>query len=413
MSNTGVISGIPTVAGVFSGTITASNGTAPNATQSFSITIAQAIMFTSAAPPSTGNVGTAYNHACTVIGTAPLAFAAPNLPTGLTINSIGVISGTPTATGTFTGTITASNGGLATPVTQGFSIVISPAVTYTAGSASLTVTLGPLGGPEHDAVVWVATATGTFIKTLWKQGPAAFDDIDWVEHFNEWNIARNGSTALDLDGFTSATALTYSPPNSPIVLNWNGKDASNNLLPDGDYKFWVQYAENNDLEGPFTTNGLQWTKGTSVSPVNPTVQGTNFTDMHIVWTPTVVDTPLQAWRLTNFGNNANSGEGADLSDYDKDGIQNLLEFGFDLDPTKNSAGMLPQPQKSGNFFVISFTQPVGVSGVTYGAEWSQTLLSGNWTAVTDTGVFPQHTFSVPIDTKTKLFMRLKVMNPNP
>jgi hypothetical protein len=37
----GTISGIPTTAGLFTGIITASNGTSPNATQSFSINIAQ------------------------------------------------------------------------------------------------------------------------------------------------------------------------------------------------------------------------------------------------------------------------------------------------------------------------------------------------------------------------------------
>jgi hypothetical protein len=71
--------------------------------------------------------------------------------------------------------------------------------------------------------------------------------------------------------------------------------------------------------------------------------------------------------------------------------------------------MLPQPQRSGENFVISFTQPAGGSGVTYGAEWSQTL--GDWEDVPDTGISPQHTFSVPIGTKTQLYMRLRVTGP--
>jgi hypothetical protein len=39
MSTAGVISGTPTAAGTFSGTITAANGTAPNASQAFSIVV--------------------------------------------------------------------------------------------------------------------------------------------------------------------------------------------------------------------------------------------------------------------------------------------------------------------------------------------------------------------------------------
>ena len=291
LSTGGVISGTPTAAGTFIGTITASNGTAPAATQSFSITIAPAIVFTSPVPPATGSVGTAYNHACTVTGTPPITFTVTSgaLPTGLTLSSGGVISGSPTAAGSFTGVITASNGS-APAATQNFSIVITAPLVYTAGGASLAVTLTPLGGPEHDAVVWVTKADGTFIKTLWKQGPADFSGDnaqDWIDHFNTWNTARNGSTALD--GYTSPTCQDYSPPNNPILLTWNGKDAGGILMPDGDYRFWVQYAEkvmDND-EGPFTTNGLLWTKRSTSSTTTPPNQDPNFSNMSIVWTPLI------------------------------------------------------------------------------------------------------------------------------
>jgi hypothetical protein len=144
------------------------------------------------------------------------------------------------------------------------------------------------------------------------------------------------------------------------------------------------------------------------APTNATLGATT------VHTATINDddnSPIQIWRQTYFGSIANSGEGADLNDFDKDGLVNLIEFGFGLNPKTNSSGLLPRPQRSGNNFVVSFTQPADVSGITYGAEWSQSLLAGNWNGVADTGVFPQHTFSVPIGTMTKLFMRLRVTNP--
>ncbi|MEI7911562.1 MAG: hypothetical protein WCK77_18160 [Verrucomicrobiota bacterium] len=122
-------------------------------------------------------------------------------------------------------------------------------------------------------------------------------------------------------------------------------------------------------------------------------------------------TALQAWRQIHFGSIDNSGDGADTNDFVKDGIPNLLKFAFGLNPQQNSAGQLPSPQKVRNNVVVSFAQPAGVSGITYGAEWSETLLPGSWTEVSDTGVPPQHTFSVPIDNKPKLFMRLKVPSP--
>ncbi len=149
LSSAGVISGTPSTAGTYTGTITAANGTLPNATQNFSINIAQAIVFTSAAPPGTGNVGTPYNHTCTASGGGTMTFtvASGALPTPLMLSSGGVISGTPNATGTYTGTIKAHNG-LAPDVTQPFSIVIGPALVYTAGSVNLTATIAPLGGTE-------------------------------------------------------------------------------------------------------------------------------------------------------------------------------------------------------------------------------------------------------------------------
>ncbi|MCX6876269.1 MAG: hypothetical protein NTW21_21050 [Verrucomicrobia bacterium] len=115
--------------------------------------------------------------------------------------------------------------------------------------------------------------------------------------------------------------------------------------------------------------------------------------------------PLQAWRQAHFGSPANSGDGADLNDCDRDGLPNIVEFACGLDPKTTSAGRLPQGRMLGDNLVISLAQPVGVSGITYGAEWSATLRPGTWTAVADTGTSPQHTFSVSSDTRPKLFIR--------
>ncbi len=123
-------------------------------------------------------------------------------------------------------------------------------------------------------------------------------------------------------------------------------------------------------------------------------------------------TPLQAWRQTHFGSSANSGDGADMNDFDKDGLPNLIEFGFGLDPRQNSAGQLPELQRSGESITVTFTEPAGAGGITYGAESSETLLPGSWTAVADTGSGTQHTFSVPAGAKPKLFLRLRVTNPD-
>lgn len=73
----GVISGTPTSAGTFNGVITASNGTLPNATQSFSIvviTTTVAPTTTSSVPSGSAAVGQSYSHTASAIGTSPKTF---------------------------------------------------------------------------------------------------------------------------------------------------------------------------------------------------------------------------------------------------------------------------------------------------------------------------------------------------
>jgi hypothetical protein len=120
---------------------------------------------------------------------------------------------------------------------------------------------------------------------------------------------------------------------------------------------------------------------------------------------------ISDWRQFYFGSFANSGNGGDLNDYDKDGILNIMEYAFGTDPIQNSSGQLPAANLIGGNFAISFTQPAGVTGITYGAEWSATMLPTDWHPVSDSGLYPQHTFSVPVGSNTGLFMRLVVTSP--
>jgi hypothetical protein len=153
----------------------------------------------------------------------------------------------------------------------------------TDGTAGLRVTLLDYNGSstKHWTVVWVTTGSGTFIKTLWKQGPT-ISASQWNSHCGQWYAAKAGSTALD--GYSSATATSYTGANSPVILSWNCRDAATNLVADGAYKFWVQYAEDNG-QGPYTTSGLLWTKGAAGLTNTYPNQGANFADMRVAWVP--------------------------------------------------------------------------------------------------------------------------------
>jgi hypothetical protein len=122
-------------------------------------------------------------------------------------------------------------------------------------------------------------------------------------------------------------------------------------------------------------------------------------------------TPIEMWRQTHFGSPANAGNGADTFDFAHDGVANLLKYAFGLNPTRVGIAQLPQPRLAGGSLVISFTEPLGMSGITYGAEWSTTLLPGDWHPVPDSGNGTQHVFSVPIGGNTRMFMRHKIRGP--
>jgi alpha-tubulin suppressor-like RCC1 family protein len=125
---------------------------------------------------------------------------------------------------------------------------------------------------------------------------------------------------------------------------------------------------------------------------------------------------LESWRSAWYGPGAtNTGNAADSADPYHTGIPNILVFAF-LGPNQNPAtaqiSQLPQVTRSGGFLTYQFTEPAGVSGITYGAEWSATLgATANWQPVTDTGTAPEHIFSTPISGDRK-FLRLTV-SPTP
>ncbi len=120
---------------------------------------------------------------------------------------------------------------------------------------------------------------------------------------------------------------------------------------------------------------------------------------------------LEGWRQTWFGSAANSGLGADSADPYGTGLSNLVVYGL-LGPGQNPAtaraSQLPQPVLSAGAYTFTFTEPAGVSGVTYGAEWTSNLSLGTWAPMADTGSGASHRFSMPTNAGSKGFMRLKV-----
>ncbi len=129
-ANTGVISGTPTSAATYSFDITATDTVGATGVKSYSVTINSAISVTPATLPA-GTNGTAYSQTVSAsngTGTKTFAVSSGSLPTGLSLDAnTGVISGTPSANGTFNFDVTATDTVGATGTTS-YSVVINTAI---------------------------------------------------------------------------------------------------------------------------------------------------------------------------------------------------------------------------------------------------------------------------------------------
>ena len=168
-SSTGVLSGTPAAgtAGTYPITLKAANNVAPDATQSFTLTVNQVPAITSA-NSTTFAVGSAGTFTVTATGSpAPTFSETGALPTGVTLNgSTGVLSGTPGAGtgGLYKITLTASNG-VSPDATQAFSLTVTapPAPPVITSGNSATFDVGTAG-------TFDVTATGYPIPTYTESG---------------------------------------------------------------------------------------------------------------------------------------------------------------------------------------------------------------------------------------------------
>jgi uncharacterized repeat protein (TIGR03803 family) len=115
---------------------------------------------------------------------------------------------------------------------------------------------------------------------------------------------------------------------------------------------------------------------------------------------------ILSWRQQYFGIMTNTGDAHNDADPDRDGVVNLLEYGFGMNPTVHDPHLRPLPSYNGSVLIASFTQPLNVNDVTYSAESSTNLI--NWSPLADSGSGRAHTFTAPVSSAGRDYMKLKV-----
>jgi hypothetical protein len=201
-------------------------------------TVQQIANFTDGPATATATVGTFYSFTYTAQGTPAPTFrllSGSHLPPGLTFSASGVLRGTPTAPGTFTGTVYANNG-VSVGAIQGYSITVARAQPIVSVSVSPTeVLLGSgirLTATAHLADGFHETGTLTFqlydpngfkvdTETVLVNGngnyPAPHGFLPTVKGIYEWLVLYSGDADNDAtdgtakEGVASLAGIGTSP----------------------------------------------------------------------------------------------------------------------------------------------------------------------------------------------------------
>ncbi len=229
LTSAGVLSGTPASAGSFSMTVTVTDGSSPRQTDSTTLplTVTSGLTIIAAALPG-GVVGQAYPGATLQAqgGTAPYAWSATGLPPGLSLSSAGVLSGTPASAGSFSVTVTVTDGSsprqtdsttLPLTVTSGLTIIAVALPGGVVGQAYPGATLQAQGGTAPYS--WSATGlppglslSSAGVVSGIPMDPGTFNVTVRVTDSAQQNASRTYSFTIDPPAPPSLTVSVDTPP---------------------------------------------------------------------------------------------------------------------------------------------------------------------------------------------------------
>ena len=223
LSSTGVLSGTPNEPGAFTFTVTATDANNYTGTQAYTLNVTEAptIALTPLSlPDGLQNIAYAAQNVVATGGTAPYAYAVTTgaLPAGITLSSGGVLSGTPSASGTFNFTVTATDANGYTG-TRAYSLAVAPQPTISLSPVSLPAAFENQAYPAQTVVASGGTATYSYAVTGGSLPAGVTLSAGGVL---SGTPTTNGTfnftvTATDANGYTGSQAYTLDVTPQPTI----------------------------------------------------------------------------------------------------------------------------------------------------------------------------------------------------
>lgn len=146
----------------------------------------------------------------------------------------------------------------------------------TEGTLTFTIETMSNGGnyaPKHVLAIWIEDESG-FVKTRKRRAEKR------KQYLYTW---RNRSSENTVDAITGETLKEH----QLHTITWDGTDVDGNVVPDGNYKVWVEFTDAH-AQGPLYS--LAFAKGTEEVSLSPANSG-KFKNISLLWEPDVIPLP--------------------------------------------------------------------------------------------------------------------------